>query len=275
MHPSWVNTYWCSVFAMLHVYCQPCVSKEVVQGFAVGCTAIRRRCHKEVKQHPHSLSVMSVPWADPVCLHLHKWSEHHQCILSASSVAWGVAVDLCCWHFHLVCHAADSRVEQTLLQFKRESKEEITKMVQQTGKRQNYWAKFCVDCSVQYCSCLRCSWAPQEVCRDCCQRCLQAAQVHPDTITHCTWSWESPAGFLAAMRARAGPCSAGWHAWYTRIGSSSSITEATNGGLSGWWQVRGASTEACCQIIHRFAHRVIAKFLHEWFAHRSMLLESV
>ena len=32
-------------------------SVHVAQGFAAGCTGIRKRCHKEVKQHPHSLSV--------------------------------------------------------------------------------------------------------------------------------------------------------------------------------------------------------------------------
>jgi len=60
---------------------------HVAQGFAVGCTSIRRRCHKEVKQHHTASRVCLWLEADPVCLHLHKFCEHCQWILSASSVA--------------------------------------------------------------------------------------------------------------------------------------------------------------------------------------------
>ena len=59
-HTLYKHTYWNVGDTLYKHTCSVGNPVHVAQWFALGYTAIRRRCHKEVKQHPHSLSVLSV-----------------------------------------------------------------------------------------------------------------------------------------------------------------------------------------------------------------------
>ena len=111
------HTYWLECFSTLYKHtCGVENPVHVAQGFAVGCTAMRRRYHKEVKQH-HQCIFTNYMSSTNGSSQLHLWLEGLLMIftLNASVPAMHACGKKSSWRYH--CSVKGNRqVVQFLLQ---------------------------------------------------------------------------------------------------------------------------------------------------------------